>query len=172
LDTPCKCGVALNPEEIYVLTEDGYIVAKARYNSLIEEGVFKGEVKREFSSKELEMLVAINPLNGRESKIILGEHVLMDGGTGCVHTATGHGEDDYRVGLKYNLDVIMPVDERGCYDELVVGLNLLPDPEEFVGVHIFKANERILTLLGESLLKVTKFTHSYPHCWRTKKPLT
>ncbi len=54
----------------------------------------------------------------------------MDGGTGCVHTATGHGEDDYRVGLKYNLDVIMPVDERGCYDELVVGLNLLPDPEE------------------------------------------
>ncbi len=168
---PANVGVALNPEEIYVLTEDGYIVAKARYNSLIEEGVFKGEVKREFSSKELEMLVAINPLNGRESKIILGEHVLMDGGTGCVHTATGHGEDDYRVGLKYNLDVIMPVDERGCYDELVVGLNLLPDPEEFVGVHIFKANERILELLGESLLKVTKFTHSYPHCWRTKKPL-
>ncbi len=75
----------------------------------------------------------------------------MDGGTGCVHTATGHGEDDYRVGLKYNLDVIMPVDERGCYDELVVGLNLLPDPEEFVGVHIFKANERILRATrGES----------------------
>jgi len=168
---PANVGISLNPKEKYVLTADGYIVAKARYNSLIEEGVFKGDIELEFNSKDLENLIAINPLNGRESKIILGEHVLMDGGTGCVHTASGHGEDDYRVGLKYNLDVIMPVDERGCYDEVVVGLNLLPNPEEFVGVHVFKANEKILELLDNNLLKVSKFTHSYPHCWRTKKPL-
>jgi isoleucyl-tRNA synthetase len=95
----------------------------------------------------------------------------MDGGTGCVHTAPGHGEDDYKVGLANDLEVLMPVDERGCYDESVVGLNLLPNAEEFVGKHIFKANEPILELLGENLLKVGKFTHSYPHCWRTKKPL-
>ena len=57
----------------------------------------------------MENLLAINPLNGRTSKVVLGDHVMMDGGTGCVHTAPGHGEDDYRVGLKYHLDVIMPV---------------------------------------------------------------
>ncbi|HEY9128249.1 MAG TPA: class I tRNA ligase family protein, partial [Sulfurovum sp.] len=113
----------------------------------------------------------INPVNGRSSKVVLGEHVLMDGGTGCVHTAPGHGEDDYRVGLKYGLDVIMPVDEGGCYDESVKGLNLLPNPDEFVGMHIFKANEPILEILGDALLKQSKFVHSYPHCWRTKKPL-
>ncbi|HSR74274.1 MAG TPA: class I tRNA ligase family protein, partial [Sulfurovum sp.] len=66
---------------------------------------------------------------------------------------------------------VMPVDERGCYDESVVGLHLLPNPQEFVGMHIFKANEPILELLGENLLKQSKFVHSYPHCWRTKKPL-
>ncbi len=96
---------------------------------------------------------------------------MMDGGTGAVHTAPGHGEDDYKVGLKYGLDVVMPVDERGCYDESVVGLNLLPNPEQFVGMHIFKANEPILEMLGDNLLKESKFVHSYPHCWRTKKPL-
>jgi isoleucyl-tRNA synthetase len=65
----------------------------------------------------------------------------------------------------------MPVDERGCYDESVKGLNLLPNPDEFIGMHIFKANEPILEILGDALLKESKFVHSYPHCWRTKKPL-
>jgi len=168
---PSNTGISLNPEEMYVLSDDGHIVAEARYEAMVEEGVLSGHASRKISAIELENLLAINPLNGRSSTIVLGEHVLMDGGTGCVHTAPGHGEDDYRVGLKYNLDVIMPVDERGCFDELVVGLNLLPNPQDFVGVHIFKANEKILELLGDSLLKVSKFTHSYPHCWRTKKPL-
>jgi len=168
---PANTGIALNPEEIYLLTDDGHIVAEARYDAMIQEGVVSGHASRKISATELEGMLAINPLNGRSSKIVLGEHVLMDGGTGCVHTAPGHGEEDYRVGLKYGLDVVMPVDERGCYDESVVGLNLLPNAQEFVGMHIFKANEPILELLGENLLKVSKFTHSYPHCWRTKKPL-
>ncbi len=168
---PANTGIALNPEEMYVLTDDGHIVAEARYDAMIAEGVVSGHASRKIAATELDELLAINPLNGQSSKIVLGEHVLMDGGTGCVHTAPGHGEDDYRVGLKYNLEVVMPVDERGCYDESVVGLNLLPNAEEFVGMHIFKANEPILELLGENLLKVSKFTHSYPHCWRTKKPL-
>ncbi len=168
---PANTGISLNPEEMYILTDDGHIVAEARYDAMIEEGVVSGHASRKIAATELDGLLAINPLNGRSSKIVLGDHVLMDGGTGCVHTAPGHGEDDYKVGLKNGLEVLMPVDERGCYDESVAGLNLLPDAEEFVGMHIFKANEKILELLGDSLLKVSKFTHSYPHCWRTKKPL-
>ena len=168
---PSNTGISLNPEEMYVLTNDGYIVAEARYDAMIEEGVVSGHASRKIAATELEHLLAINPLNGRTSKLVLGEHVLMDGGSGCVHTAPGHGEDDYRVGLKNGLEVVMPVDERGCFDESVKGLGLLPNPDEFVGMHIFKANEPILELLGDSLLKQSKFTHSYPHCWRTKKPL-
>ena len=168
---PANTGIALNPEEMYVLTDDGHIVAEARYDAMIEEGVVSGHASRKIAATEMEGLLAINPVNGRTSKVVLGDHVLMDGGTGCVHTAPGHGEDDYKVGLKYGLDVVMPVDERGCYDESVVGLNLLPNPEAFVGTHIFKANEPILETLGDALLKQSKFVHSYPHCWRTKKPL-
>jgi isoleucyl-tRNA synthetase len=168
---PSNTGIAFNPEEMYVLTDDGHIVAEARYDAMIEEGVVSGHASRKIAATELDGLLAINPLNGRSSKLVLGDHVLMDGGSGCVHTAPGHGEDDYKVGLKNGLEVVMPVDERGCFDESVVGLNLLPNPEEFVGMHIFKANEPILELLGENLLKVSKFVHSYPHCWRTKKPL-
>jgi len=168
---PANTGISINPEEMYVLTDDGHIVADARYDAMIEEGVVSGHASRKIAATELDGLLAINPLNGRSSQVVLGEHVLMDGGTGCVHTAPGHGEDDYKVGLKNGLEVVMPVNEKGLYDESVAGLNLLPNPEAFIGMHIFKANEPILELLGDSLLKVSKFVHSYPHCWRTKKPL-
>ncbi|MEA3419242.1 MAG: isoleucine--tRNA ligase [Campylobacterota bacterium] len=168
---PSNTGISLSPEEMYVLSEDGYIVAESRYDALVEEGIIGAHSGRKIAATELENKLAINPLNGRSSRLVLGEHVLLDGGTGAVHTAPGHGEDDYRIGLQYGLEVLMPVDERGCFDESVAGHNLLPNPEEFVGMHIFKVNEPILELLGDSLLKVSKFVHSYPHCWRTKKPL-
>lgn len=168
---PANTGISLNPHEQYVRSSDGYIVAKELYDSMIAEEVIRGGVVQTFDAAVFENLHAVNPLNGRSSHIVLGEHVLMDNGTGCVHTAPGHGEDDYRIGLKYNLDVIMPVDETGCFDETVVREKLLPNPEEFVGRHIFKSNEPILELLGENLLKVSKFTHSYPHCWRSHTPL-
>ncbi|MEA2111278.1 MAG: isoleucine--tRNA ligase [Campylobacterota bacterium] len=168
---PANVGISLNPQEKYVRSSDGYIVAKELYNSLVEQEVIKGDVVQEFDSTVFEKLHAINPLNGRRSQLVLGEHVLMDNGTGCVHTAPGHGEDDYRIGLKYNLDVIMPVDETGCFDNTVVREKLIPNPEEFVGKHIFKSNESILELLGDSLLHVNKFMHSYPHCWRSHTPL-
>ena len=168
---PANTGISLHPQEIYVLTTDGYIVAKALFESLLESGVLKGEIAQEIDSKIFENQVAINPLNGRTSKIVLGDHVLMDSGTGGVHTAPGHGEDDYKIGLKYDLEVVMPVDETGCYDETVVKDKLLPNPEEFVGQLIFKCNDKILELLGDSLLKESKFTHSYPHCWRSHTPL-
>ncbi|MCW9026400.1 MAG: isoleucine--tRNA ligase [Thiovulaceae bacterium] len=168
---PANTGISLHPEEKYVLTTDGYIVAKALYESLLEQGVVKGEIDQEVDQVALENQVAINPLNKRTSKIVLGDHVLMDSGTGGVHTAPGHGEDDYRVGLKYDLEVVMPVDETGCYDETIVRDGLLPNPEEFVGKLIFKCNDRILELLGDALLYDSKFTHSYPHCWRSHTPL-
>ena len=96
----------------------------------------------------------------------------MDGGSGCVHTAPGHGEDDYRVGLLNDLEVVMPVDERGCFDESVVGLNLLPNPEEFVG-NAYLQGKRANTsnYLATTYSNKASFVHSYPHCWRTKKPL-
>ncbi len=168
---PANTGISLNPDEKYVRTSDGYIIAEKLYNENIENGVVVGEVVQTFDAKKFDNLHAVNPLNGRSSHIVLGEHVLMENGTGCVHTAPGHGEDDYRIGLKYNLDVIMPVDETGCYDATVVREKLIPDAESFVGMHIFKANEPILEMLGDALLKVSKFTHSYPHCWRSHTPL-
>lgn len=168
---PSNTGISLNPAEKYVLTTDGFIVAKALHESLLELGVIKGEITKEFDSTVFENQIAINPLNNRESKIVLGEHVLMDSGTGCVHTAPGHGEDDYRVGLKYDLEVLMPVDETGCFDETLVKENLLPNPEEFVGQLIFKCDDKILELLGDALLHKSKFKHSYPHCWRSHTPL-
>lgn len=168
---PANTGISLNPHEEYVLTSTGYIVAKELLNSLIEQGVMSGEVVQTFPATAFENLNAINPLNGRPSRIVLGEHVLIDNGTGCVHTAPGHGEDDYRVGLVYDLEVVMPVDETGCFDESVVGLGLIPNAENFVGKHIFKSNDEIIELMGESVLKVSKFTHSYPHCWRSHTPL-
>lgn len=168
---PANTGISMNPNEEYVLTTTGYIVAKELLNSLKEQEVLGGEVAKTFHAKEFENLLAINPLNGRTSRIVLGEHVLVDNGTGCVHTAPGHGEDDYRVGLVYDLEVVMPVDETGCFDESVVGLGLIPNAQEFVGKHIFKSNDAIIALMGESVLKVSKFIHSYPHCWRSHTPL-
>ena len=168
---PANVAIALNPNEMYLLSEDGYIVANSRFDELANEGLISSKAIREFSAKELENKLAINPLNGRSSHIILGEHVELDGGTGAVHTAPGHGEEDYFASLKYNLQVLMPVDDKGCYDESVVTYELLPEPESFVGMHVFKANDKIIELLGDSLLKVSKFSHSYPHCWRTKKPV-
>ncbi len=168
---PANTGISLNPEEKYVRSADGYIVAQKLYESMRELEVVKGEVVQTFEASVFENLHAINPLNGRSSHIVLGEHVLMDSGTGCVHTAPGHGEDDYRIGLKYNLEVIMPVDETGCFDTTVAKEKLLPNAEEFVGKHIFKSNDAILELLDNKLLHVSKFTHSYPHCWRSHTPL-
>ncbi len=168
---PANTGISLNPNEQYALLDSGYIVAQKLVDSLKEQGVLDGKIVKVFEAKSLKNKKAINPLNGRESIIVLGEHVLMDNGTGCVHTAPGHGEDDYKVGLKYGLEVIMPVDETGCFDKSVDELKLLPNAKDFIGRHIFKSNEDIIELLGSSVLHVSRFTHSYPHCWRSHTPL-
>jgi isoleucyl-tRNA synthetase len=168
---PANTGIALNPEEVYVLTSDKFIVAKKLYNALIENGVISGSIEKELDPKTLENTHAVNPLNNRNSKVVLADHVLMESGSGAVHTAPGHGEDDYKVGLKYNLDVLMPVDAFGRYDETIVREKLFKNCEPYLGLNVFKANELILEELGSALLKRTDITHSYPHCWRTHKPI-
>lgn len=170
---PANGAISLNPNEIYALTSENLIFAKPLVESLVSLGITEGKIVKEFKATELEGLNAINPLNDRDSKLILGEHVLMDGGTGLVHTAPGHGEDDYFVGLKYGIEVIMPVDEGGCFDQTLKTKKLFRADvvDELVGMHIFKANEKILELLGPALIKSGKFVHSYPHCWRTHKPV-
>ena len=170
---PANGAISLNPNEIYALTSENLILAKPLVESLVSLGITEGKIVKEFKAAELEGLNAINPLNDRASKLILGEHVLMDGGTGLVHTAPGHGDDDYFVGLKYGIEVIMPVDEGGCFDQTLKTKKLFRADvvDEFVGMHIFKANEKILELLGPALIKSGKFVHSYPHCWRTHKPV-
>jgi isoleucyl-tRNA synthetase len=168
---PANMAIAFNKDEEYVLTDEDLIIAKERIEPLKELGITKGKIKKNFKAEILENTHAINPLNKRKSRLILGDHVLMDGGSGLVHTAPGHGDDDYKIALVYGIQTIMPVDEDGKYDQTVVNEKLLPNPEEFVGVHIFKANEKILELLGDSLLKCSKFIHSYPYCWRTHTPI-
>ena len=170
---PANGAISLNPNEIYALTSENLILAKPLVESLVSLCITEGKIVKEFKAAELEGLNAINPLNDRASKLILGEHVLMDGGTGLVHTAPGHGDDDYFVGLKYGIEVIMPVDEGGCFDQTLKTKKLFRADvvDEFVGMHIFKANEKILELLGPALIKSGKFVHSYPHCWRTHKPV-
>jgi len=168
---PANTGISLNGEEEYVLTSDNFIVAKKLYGTLIADEVIKGDIVKDIDPKVLENSHAINPVNDRESKIVLGDHVMMDAGTGAVHTAPGHGEDDYKIGLKYGLEVLMPVGANGAYDNTIVREKLLPNPEEFLNMNVFKANEPIMELLGEALLKRVDITHSYPHCWRTHKPV-
>ncbi|MDR2100284.1 MAG: isoleucine--tRNA ligase [Campylobacteraceae bacterium] len=168
---PANMAIAFNKDEEYVLTDENLIIAKARVEALQEIGITNGKIKKSFKAKILENLYAINPLNSRKSRLILGSHVMMDGGSGLVHTAPGHGDDDYKAALLYGIETIMPVDEDGKYDQTVVREKLLPNAEEFVGIHVFKANEKILELLGGSLLKCSKFVHSYPYCWRTHTPV-
>ncbi len=168
---PANVAIALNPDEEYLVTTDGFLVARACYQRLIDQGVISGDPAKSFAGRFFDRLEAIHPLNNRKSVLIMGEHVLMEEGTGLVHTAPGHGEEDYRASLAYDLEVVMPVDETGCFDETVVREGLLPAAQEFVGMHIFKANERIIEMLGEALLKHSRFEHSYPHCWRTHTPV-
>lgn len=171
---PANQGISLKPDTTYVITSEGLILAKDLVAQLKELEITNGEIVKEFNSQKLEKTHAINPLNGRKSIFLLGDHVEVTGGTGLVHTAPGHGEDDYKVWRKYGFsEIIMPVDDAGLYDN-TLKLHSLFEPnvvDELVGMHIFKANERILELLGDSLLNVSKFTHSYPFCWRTHKPV-
>ncbi|MBF0012012.1 isoleucine--tRNA ligase [Enterococcus casseliflavus] len=165
---PANLGISVNPTFAYVqILADGrkFVVAKDLLETVTNEiGWESVEVLQELAGDQLEKMTAQHPFYDRTSLVMLGDHVTLDAGTGLVHTAPGHGEDDYIVSKKYGLDVLSPVDSRGVFTEEAPG---------FEGVFYDKANPMITELLEEkgALLKLNFFTHSYPHDWRTKKPV-
>ena len=165
---PANLAITVNKDFDYVIVlVDGqkYVVAKDLLETVSTAiGWENPEIIEEFKGDMLEGLTAQHPFYDRESLLILGDHVTLEAGTGLVHTAPGHGDDDYIVGRKYGLDVLSPVDNRGVFTEEAPG---------FEGVFYDKANPMITELLEEkgALLKLDFFTHSYPHDWRTKKPV-
>ncbi|REI07089.1 isoleucine--tRNA ligase [Staphylococcus felis] len=167
---PSNVAITVHPDLTYVqmnVNGEKYIIAEALVDDVAEQlGWDKEAVVREkdFKGQELEYVEAQHPFIDRISLLINGMHVTTDAGTGCVHTAPGHGEDDYIVSQKYNLEVISPVDDKGVFTE---------EAGQFEGMFYDKANKAITDLLKEkgSLLKLDFITHSYPHDWRTKKPV-
>ena len=169
---PANRAVSVHPELDYVLLsaeQDGeareLLVAEALADDLVEKWALEN-VSRSATVKgeALEMLSLQHPFLDFQVPVILGEHVTTDAGTGLVHTAPGHGADDFVVGQKYDLDPVSPVLDNGKFrdDLAVVG-----------GVHVAKANEPVIEALKEhgALVKFAKLEHSYPHCWRHKTPL-
>ncbi len=165
---PANLAISVNENFTYVVVEaDGkkYVVAKDLLETVTNAiGWENVAVVKELKGSDLEGMVAKHPFYDRESKVLAGDHVTLEAGTGLVHTAPGHGEDDYIVCRKYGIDVISPVDGRGVFTEEAPG---------FEGIFYDKANPMITELLDENghLLKLDFFTHSYPHDWRTKKPV-
>ncbi len=165
---PANLATSAHPRLEYVLVkvnDDKFIVGKSRLEALVEIlGWQDHKVLKTFKGSELENLEYKHPLYNRHSPIILGEHVTDEDGTGLVHTAPGHGADDYIVGVKYNLDILSPVNEEGYLTE---------EAGEFQGLFYDAANPKIVERLKEegALLHHSKFNHSYPHDWRTRKPV-
>jgi isoleucyl-tRNA synthetase len=114
--------------------------------------------------REIERLRFRHPWIDRDSPVLLADYVTLDTGTGVVHTAPGHGWDDYLTGTRYGLDIYCPVDEAGRF---------LPEVERFAGQKVFDANPSVVELLRETgaLLQAGKDQHSYPVCWRCKNPI-
>ena len=166
---PANLAICLNASYNYALveTEKGKLIV---LDTLVDELMAKFEITdykvvNHYKGSELEYITCQHPLYDRESLVILGDHVTADSGTGCVHTAPGFGADDFFVGQKYNLPAYCNVDEHGC---------MMEDCGEWLaGQYVDDANKTVTMKLDEigALLKLEFITHSYPHDWRTKKPI-
>ena len=166
---PANLGICLHPDFVYVAvkTENHgvLIVAKDLADQVMKTLGFENyTILKEIAAKDLENKRCKHPIYDRDSLIMLGDHVTLEAGTGCVHTAPGHGTDDYIVGEKYGLDCYSPIEDNGVFSK---------DVEYFSGEFIFKANISINEKLDSLnlLLKNEKLSHSYPHCWRCKSPV-
>ncbi|AEX86246.1 isoleucine--tRNA ligase [Marinitoga sp. 1135] len=165
---PANVAIALHPEYDYVkisVGEEKWILAEALVENLMKvAGIEKYEVLEKFKGKDLEYKKAKHPFMDRESLIVLADYVTLEDGTGCVHTAPGHGADDYQTGLRYKLPVLSPVNHEGVFTN---------EAGKYAGLHIWKANKIIIEDLKESghLIARADITHSYPHCWRCKNPV-
>lgn len=167
---PSNMAICLHPRLEYTFFEKGndiYVVAQELLASFLQGVAWEeSEINVLGSTKgeNLELLNTNHPLYERKSPIILGEHVTTEAGTGSVHTAPGHGLEDYEVGVKYNLDVFSPLDAKGVWT------NLVPDLE---GIPYYKGNAIVIEKLeaAGALLAKSDIQHSYPHCWRCKRPV-
>ncbi len=165
---PANQGVALNPNLDYVLVQAG------ERRLMLAEGMLDDSLRRwniddcrvlaRAPGGVFERQLLRHPFYHRQVPIVLGDHVTLEAGTGAVHTAPGHGLEDYIVGQRYGLPVDNPVGGNGCF---------LPGTPLFEGEHVLSANEHVIEVLveHEALLKVSRFTHSYPVCWRHKSPI-
>ncbi len=165
---PANLAIALHPDFEYAAVDTGdevYIMARELVEACMRTfGIAEYSVIGSLDPRILEKKRCTHPLYPRDSLIILGPHVTLDAGTGCVHTAPGHGREDHEVGLLYDLEVYSPVDNKGCFTDEV---------EFFQGQFVFDANKSINAKLKEAgaLVKEESFEHSYPHCWRCKQPV-
>ncbi len=164
---PANSGIALNPRFEYALVETDtgrFVVAAQLADRVLAKTGRAGRVVKTFKGTDLEGAVCVNPLTGRDSLVVLADYVTGEDGAGCVHTAPGHGEDDYYTGLKYHLPILSPVDSRGRYTA---------EYPEMQGTRVFDANSVIVEKLRSSgaLYFAEETTHAYPHCWRCKKPV-
>lgn len=167
---PSNLAIAVHPDLNYVQFNyegEEYVIVEDLIDTFLEEVEWdkdKVERTKEFKGSEIERVEARHPLFDRTSLVILGEHVTTDGGTGLVHTAPGHGDDDYKVAQHYNLDILSPVDDKGVFTE---------EAGKYEGLYYDDANKVVGEDLDEAgaLIKLKFITHSYPHDWRSKTPV-
>ena len=151
--------VELYPYDLRLLEDELHESALERFNVKAV-----GKSDKVYKRSDLEGVMLQHPFYNKQVPVIMGEHVTTETGTGAVHTSPSHGQDDYVVGLKYDLPLDCPVDGKGVFIETT---------EHVAGEFIFKANTTIIELLKkkDTLVNHTPMTHSYPHCWRHKTPL-
>ena len=166
---PGNLAIALNPQESYVVVKaangERYLVAEALLEKTMKAGgIEEYEIVERHEGRYFEYMTAQHPFLPRESLLVCADYVTMDSGTGCVHTAPGFGADDYQTCRRYNIDLIVPVDDRGRQTEAA---------GKYAGLRYDESNAVILADLKESgaLFASEEFTHSYPHCWRCKSPI-
>lgn len=167
---PGNLAISLNPEFVYAVVEvangERYIMAKELVENVMKvAGIEEYKILGEILGSELEYTVCAHPFLDRDSLVIVGDHVTLDAGTGCVHTAPGHGAEDFEVCRNYpELGVITPVDDKG---------HLTKEAGQFAGLFYKAANKAILEELRNSgmLLAEESIIHQYPHCWRCKEPI-
>ena len=161
-------GISVHPDSQYVLAEvngEKYVIAQELVEEVKTEiGWGEVEILKVFPGKALDRLVCRHPFLDRDSLLMVGSHVTMDAGTGCVHTAPGHGDDDFHIGRAYDLEIISPVDNRGHFTE---------EAGPFAGQFVQSANKTIIEHLTQIglLLKSSPYQHQYPFCWRCKNPI-
>src|SRR5690625_5153855 len=164
---PANLGISVHPDLEYIVVEvenEKYVIAYDLLDTLTEELEWnEPKVIQSFMGKDLDRVVTKHPFYDRDSLVMLGSHVTIDAGTGCVHTAPGHGEEDFHVCKQYGIEALSPIDDQGYFTNEAPG---------FEGMFYDDANKLVTEKLKEvdALLKLSFITHAYPHDWRTKKP--